>query len=176
MTRSLTVLLAATLLAGCGNDTSPDDPVSTAPTTDTGGSASARSPAENGGLAASGAIPKACPLLTDGEVKSLIGMTVGSKSGNTLTESDKQTSCLWSLTPGGSLYLILNRTTAKNFNTMMGENQPVSGVGDAAYTINGHLMVLVETVKLDIIVITDESDARQLERAAQVAHTVIKKL
>ncbi|WP_436535080.1 DUF3558 family protein [Actinoplanes sp. HUAS TT8] len=178
------VVLAAVILfgiGGCGvinnadtdkaaapaaTATAKPTPTTAKPTEDTGGSTDS---VKDGGN-----IPDPCTLLTKAEVTGLTGHNITQIDKDGASEGDVSRFCQWQQ-DNGQLALFLSRTTADEFKVTVAEAETVDGVGEDAYSANGHLYVLYGTVQIDVYV-RGGSDAENLATAKKVAKVVIPKI
>jgi hypothetical protein len=151
MNRRLGILIVLILaLAGCGRDASPPPAAPSSSSTEATSateatsSAVAQSPAGEGGN-----IPDPCTLLSDTEVTQLTGrdITQVDKDGADLTASTRY--CQWQQS-SGQLAIFLTRTTSDDFKVAQADSPPIPALGDAAYSKDGHLYVLVGAINLDV--------------------------
>ena len=96
-----------------------------------------------------GDIPDVCTLLSDAEVESLTGRDIVQIDKDGAQPGDISRYCQWQVY-GGQLVVFLSRTTAEEFARKNTDAEPVPGVGQDAYLLAGHLMVLYGTVHVDV--------------------------
>jgi hypothetical protein len=146
MNRRVGILIVLTLvLAGCGRSASPPAAQeSTASATEATSSVPAQSPAAEGGN-----FPDPCTLLSDGEVTQLTGrdITQIDKDGADATATTRY--CQWQQS-SGQLAVFLSQTTTDDFKAAQADAALIPGIGEGAYSKDGHLYVLVGTTQLDV--------------------------
>ncbi|AEV83600.1 hypothetical protein ACWT_2841 [Actinoplanes sp. SE50] len=162
------VLLAS---AGCGvinnADAAPAPTVAPTPAV----SAASVSPTS---IKDNGDIPDPCTLLSRAEVTSLTGRRITQVDRDGAAPGDVSRFCQWQQ-DSGQLALFLSRTTADDFKVTVAEAHDVDGVGQAAFTANGHLYVLYGTVQVDVYS-RGGSDEQNLGDAKKVAKVVIPRI
>jgi predicted small secreted protein len=160
------LLGACTVLAGCGMLDSP-----------AGREAVAAKPAVTTGMGSAkdaGNLPDPCDLLTDAEVTDLTGRSISQKDVDDSPADSTVRYCQWQQ-PGGQLALFLARTTEADFETVIADATTVTGVGQDAFALAGHLYVLYGTVQLDVYSRGD-SDDENLAKAKRVAEVVMPRI
>lgn len=176
--RPVVVLATIALLAssGCGViNNSDDDQATAAPTpAATTEATPAATGAAAGGAGDGGNIPDPCTLLTKADVTSLTGRNVTRIDKDGASDGDVSRFCQWQQS-SGQLAIFLTRTTADEFKVTVAEAKHVDGLGDDAYTANGHLYVLDGTVQIDVYA-RGGSDAENLTTAEKVANVLIPKI
>ncbi len=169
MNRRLGILIVLILaLAGCGRDASPPAAQST-PTTEATSSAVAQNPTGEGGN-----IPDPCTLLSDAEVTQLTGrdITQVDKDGADATASTRY--CQWQQS-SGQLAVFLSRTTSDDFNVARADSPSIPGIGQDAYSRDGHLYVLVGAINLDVYARGGDDQQSEAE-AEKVAAALLPKV
>jgi Protein of unknown function (DUF3558) len=171
MNRRVGILIVLILAsAGCRRSASPPaTPESTTTAAETTSSAMAQSPA-----AAGGNYPDPCTLLSDAEVTQLTGrdITQIDKDGSDATATTRY--CQWQQS-SGQLAVFLTRTTANDFKGAQADSPIVAGLGDGAYSRDGHLFVLDGTTQLDVYS-RGGDDAQNQDEATRVAAALIPKM
>ena len=172
MRRRLPALLlgAATVLTGCGVLDSPTgrDAVAAAPVSippATSGIGSAKD---------SGDLPDPCDLLSDAEVRDLTGREIAQKDVDDAPADSTVRYCQWQQT-GGQLAVFLARTTEADFETVIADATTVTGVGQDAFALAGHLYVLYGTVQIDVYSRGD-SDAMNLAEEKNIAAVLMPRI
>jgi hypothetical protein len=169
MNRRLGILIVLILaLAGCGRDASPPAAQST-PATEATSSAVAQNPTGEGGN-----IPDPCTLLSDAEVTQLTGrdITQIDKDGADATASTRY--CQWQQS-SGQLAVFISRTTSDDFKVAQADSPSIPGIGDDAYSRDGHLYVLVGAINLDVYARAGDEQQNQAE-AEKVAGALLPKV
>ena len=171
MNRRVGILIVLILaLAGCGRSASPPAaPESTASATEATSSAVAQGPAGEGGN-----FPDPCTLLSDAEVTQLTGrdITQVDKDGADPTASTRY--CQWQQS-SGQLAIFLSPMTSNDFQVAQADSPTIPGVGDGAYSRDGHLYVLVGKTQLDVYS-RGGDDAQNQDEATRVAVALIPKV
>ncbi len=175
MKHRLVVLASIALLGsgGCGVINNADDNRAPAPAATTPATATADS-SGTGSVEDGGDIPDPCTLLTRAEATSLTGRDVTRIDRDGADSGDVSRFCQWQQ-DNGQLAVFLSRTTADEFTVTVAEAQTVDGVGEDAYSANGHLYVLHGTVQIDVYS-RGGSDAGNLATAEKVAKVIIPKI
>lgn len=136
------------------------------------------SPSESGSAGTSvkdaGDIPDVCTLLSDAEVESLTGRSITQIDKDGGQPGDISRYCQWQLS-AGQLAVFLSRTTAEEFARKNTDADPVPGVGQDAYLLAGHLMVLYGTVHVDVYA-RGGSDAENLADAKEVVAVLLPRI
>jgi hypothetical protein len=170
MNRRVGILIVLILaLAACGRSASPPAaPESTASSIGATSSAVAQSPAGPGGN-----FPDPCTLLSDAEVTQLTGrdITQIDKDGADPTASTRY--CQWQQS-SGQLAVFLTRMTSDDFMVARADSPTIAGVGDDAYSRDGHLFVLTGKTQIDVYARGD--DAQNQDEATKVAAALIPKV
>jgi Protein of unknown function (DUF3558) len=170
MTRRLGTLIVVLLaVAGCGRDVSPPAAQSTSSATEATSSAVAQNPQGEGGT-----FPDPCTLLSDAEVTEMTGRDITSidKDGTDATASTRY--CQWQQS-SGQLAVFLSRTTSGDFTVAQADSPTIPGMGDGAYSRDGHLYVLVGTTALDVYARGGDEQQSQAE-AERVAGALLPKV
>jgi hypothetical protein len=121
-----------------------------------------------------GDIPDVCALLSDAEVESLTGRDITQIDKDGAQPGDISRYCQWQLS-AGQLAVFLSRTTAAEFARKNADADPVPGVGQDAYLLAGHLMVLHGTVHVDVYA-RGGSDAENLVDAKEVVAVLLPRI
>lgn len=170
MNRRLGIVIVVILaLAGCGREASPPATQSTSATEATS-SAGAPNPQGAGAI-----FPDPCTLLSDAEVTQLTGrdITQIDEDGADATASTRY--CQWQQS-SGQLAVLLSRTTSDDFKVAQADSPPIPGIGDGAYSRDGHLYVLVgATTQLDVYA-RGGDDAQSQAEAEKVAAVLLPKV
>jgi Protein of unknown function (DUF3558) len=171
---------AVVALSGCGilPGTRTDDSAQAAPAaTAVATPAASTTPSATSGFGTvkeAGDIPDPCGLLTQAEVTDLTGRGVSQMDPDGEQSGATTRYCQWQQ-PSGQLDIFLSRTTESDFQTVIEGSQPVDGVGEAAFSLSGHLYVLYGTVDIDVYSRGD-SDEKNLEIEKQIAKVLIPKI
>ncbi len=165
------LLTGALSLAGCGvlGGTTADTPTP-APAT-TGGTASAPAASKKAGQAG---LPDICTLLTKAEVNTLTGQKVtlmSNEGGN----SAGTRYCQWQLT-NGQLTVAVDVETRQQFDVQNKEAVQVDGIGEAAYSLAGHLYVYANGKAVDAYATSAGNDAGNLRVERRAIEMVLPKL
>jgi hypothetical protein len=155
-------------LAGCGRDAAPPTAQSTSATEATS-SAVAQSPTGEGGN-----IPDPCTLLSDAEVTTLTGrdITQVDKDGADATASTRY--CQWQQS-SGQLAVFISRSNGDDFKVAQADSPSIPGIGDDAYSRDGHLYVLVGRTQLDVYARGGDEQQSEAE-AEKVAAALLPKV
>jgi Protein of unknown function (DUF3558) len=170
MNRPVGILIVLLLvLAGCSRSTSPPAAQESTPPPPATSSASAQNPAGEGGT-----FPDPCTLLSDAEVTQLTGrdITQVDKDGADPTASTRY--CQWQQS-SGQLAIFLSHMTSNDFQVAQADSPTIPGVGDGAYSRDGHLYVLVGKTQLDVYS-RGGDDAQNQDEATRVAVALIPKV
>ena len=170
MIRRLGILIVLILVsAGCGREASPPAAQSTASATEATSSAVAPSPKASGAN-----IPDPCTLLSDAEVTELTGrdITQIDKDGADANASTRY--CQWQQS-SGQLAVFITRTTSGDFGVARANSPSIPGIGDDAYSRDGHLYVLAGTIQLDVYA-RGGDDAQNQAEAEKVAAALLPKV
>ena len=121
-----------------------------------------------------GNIPDPCTLLSDAEVTQLTGrdITQIDKDGADATASTRY--CQWQQS-SGQLAVFLSRTTSDDFKVAQADSPSIPGIGDDAYSRDGHLYVLVGATQLDVYARGGDEQQSQAE-AEKVAAVLLPKV
>jgi len=130
--------------------------------------------ASMGSVKDAGDIPDVCTLLTEAQVTSLSGLAVTQIDEDGGQTGDTSRYCQWQLA-GGTLAVVLSRTTEDDFDVHVADAQTIDGVGEDAYLTSGHLYVLYGTVQVDVYVRGGE-DAENLEVAKKTVDVLLPKI
>jgi hypothetical protein len=144
---------------------------------DTTTPAAATSPAPSrrtGSVRDEGDIPDPCTLLTKAEVTGLTGRDITQVDEDDADGGDVARFCQWQQ-DNGQLAVFLSRTTAADFKVTVAEADDVDGVGEDAFSANGHLYVLYGTVQIDVYS-RGGSDERNLAVEKKVAKVLIPRI
>jgi hypothetical protein len=169
MNRRLGILVVLVFaLAGCGREASPPPAQST---TAAEATSSAAAPNPQG---AGANFPDPCTLLSDAEVTELTGrdITQIDKDGADATASTRY--CQWQQS-SGQLAVFLSRTTGDDFKVAQADSPSIPGIGEGAYSRDGHLYVLVGTTQLDVYS-RGGDDAQSQAEAEKVATALVPKV
>ncbi|MFF5233692.1 DUF3558 family protein [Dactylosporangium sp. NPDC000521] len=164
------LLTAAVTLTGCGVlDKATDTP------TPTGGAAAAASSASAPTRSAAGTtLPDICTLLTKADVNRLTGQRV-----TLMTNEGGATSgarfCQWQLS-AGQLDVTVNIETRDQFDVQNKDAKQVDGIGEAAYSLAGHLYVYAAGKVVDVYATSASTDAANLKVEQRTAEAVLPKL
>ena len=170
MIRRLGILIVLVLAAaGCGREASPPAAQSTASPTEVTSSAAAASPAAGGGN-----IPDPCTLLSDAEVNELTGRDITQTDRDGADTSASTRYCQWQQS-SGQLAVFISRTTGADFTAARADSPSVPGLGDDAYSRDGHLYVLDGMVALDVYA-RGGDDAQSQAEAEKVAAALLPKV
>jgi hypothetical protein len=170
-------------LSGCGLLTPAEDSASEgrtagSPVLATPSPQPTLSPSETGAAGTSvkdaGDIPDVCALLSDAEIESLTGRSITQIDKDGGQPGDISRYCQWQLS-AGQLAVFLSRTTAEEFARKNTDADPVPGVGQDAYLLAGHLMVLYGTVHVDVYA-RGGSDAENLADAKEVVAVLLPRV
>ncbi|MGI5184373.1 DUF3558 family protein [Dactylosporangium sp. CA-152071] len=165
-----TALLTAATLTGCGVlDKATDTP------TPTGGAAAAASSAPTPTKSAAAVnLPDICTLLTKADVNRLTGQRV-----TLMTNEGGATSgaryCQWQLS-SGQLDVTVNIETRDQFDVQNKDAKQVDGIGEAAYSLAGHLYVYADGKVVDVYATSASTDAANLKVEQRTAEAVLPKL
>jgi hypothetical protein len=121
-----------------------------------------------------GDIPDVCALLSDAEVESLTGRGITQIDRDGAQPGDISRYCQWQLS-AGQLAVFLSRTTAEEFARKNTDADPVPGVGQDAYLLAGHLMVLYGTVHVDVYA-RGGTEAENLADAKKVVAVLLPRI
>lgn len=168
MTRRLGILAVLILvLAGCHRGAAPQA------TQESSASATPTSAAQNP-QGAGGNFPDPCTLLSDAEVTQLTGrdITQIDKDGADATAPTRY--CQWQQS-SGQLAVFLSHTTSGDFKVAQADAPSIPGVGEDAYSKDGHLYVLVGTTQLDVYARGGDEAQSQAE-AEKVAGVLVPKM
>jgi len=177
------VVLGALALTGCAQDsgtTTAAKPSAAAPAASTpvkastSAKASAKASTSAKASAKPGTLPNICMLLTKADVTGLTGeqVTLMSDEGGS---SPGARYCQWQLSQG-QLTVSVNLETRAGFDTRNKESKSVAGIGEAAYTLAGHLYVFEDGKDIDVYVSSEGSDTANLNVARQTAVKVLPRL
>lgn len=171
MIRRLGILIVSILVtAGCGSHAAPPAAQSTASPTDT----TTSSPAAPSAAASGGNIPDPCTLLSDTEVTELTGRDITQIDRDGADAGASTRYCQWQQS-SGQLAVFISRTTGAEFTAARAGSPTVAGLGDDAYSRDGHLYVLVGTVSLDVYA-RGGDDAQNQAEAEKVAAALLPKV
>jgi len=171
MNRRVGILIVLILaLAGCGRSASPPAaPESTASATEATSSAVAQSPAGEGGN-----FPDPCTLLSDAEVTQLTGRDITQIDKDSADPTATTRYCQWQQS-SGQLAVFLTRMTSNDFTVARADSPTIAGVGDVAYSRDGHLFVLTGKTQIDVYA-RGGDDAQNQDEATKVAAALIPKV
>jgi hypothetical protein len=122
----------------------------------------------------SGEIPDVCALLSRAEVGTLTGRQITQVDVDGAQAGDTARFCQWQQV-SGQLAVFLSRTSAAEFAVKSAEAEPVGGVGEDAYQLSGHLLVLYGTVLVDVYV-RGGSDAANLAVAKETVRMLLPRI
>jgi hypothetical protein len=162
------LVLLLLVSVGCGRQASHQAAESTSSGAEPTPSAAAQTP-----QGARGNIPDPCTLLSDAEVTQLTGREITQVDRDGADASATTRYCQWQQ-PSGQLAVFITRTNAGDFTTAQADSPAVPGLGDGAYSRDGHLYVLVGATQLDVY--SRGGDDQQSEAEAErVATTLVPK-
>lgn len=145
-------------LAGCKIPGRSDDKAKSAsPGTDSGSS-----------------LPDICTLLTKDEVAELTGHSVTQMS-NEGGNSSNARYCQWQLTEG-QLNVEVDIETRDGFDVRNQQATPVDGIGEAAYSLSGHLYVFQSGKVVDVYATPSTSDSANLTVEKNTAAKILPKV
>jgi len=130
--------------------------------------------ASMGSVKDAGDIPDVCTLLTEAQVTSLSGLAVTQIDEDGAQPGEASRYCQWQLA-GGTLAVVLSRTTEDDFDVRVADAETIDGVGEDAYLTSGHLYVLYGTVQVDVYVRGGE-EAQNLEVAKKTVDVLLPKI
>jgi len=167
------LLTGALSLAGCGVlDKAGDTPTpGAAAPGPTSGAASTPAGKKSAGPVS---LPDICTLLTKAEVTSLTGQKVtlmSNEGGN----SPGARYCQWQLS-NGQLTVTVNVETRQQFDVQNKEAVRVDGIGEAAYSLAGHLYVYAAGKVVDGYATSAGTDAGNLKVERRAVEAVLPKL
>jgi len=165
------LLTGALSLAGCGVLNGAGDTPTPGGAATTGGAASAPAATKSAGPVA---LPDICTLLTKAEVNSLTGKKVtlmSNEGGN----SSGARYCQWQLS-AGQLDVTVNVETRQQFDVQNKEAEQVDGIGEAAYSLAGHLYVYAAGKVVDVYATSAGTDAGNLKVERRTAEMILPKL
>ncbi|WP_326999979.1 DUF3558 domain-containing protein [Dactylosporangium sp. NBC_01737] len=165
------LLTGALSLAGCGVLNGAGDTPTPGGAAPTGGAASAPAATKSAGPVA---LPDICTLLTKAEVNSLTGKKVtlmSNEGGN----SSGARYCQWQLS-AGQLDVTVNVETRQQFDVQNKEAEQVDGIGEAAYSLAGHLYVYAAGKVVDVYATSAGTDAGNLKVERRTAEAILPKL
>ncbi len=118
--------------------------------------------------------PRPLHLLSDAEVTQLTGrdITQIDKDGADATASTRY--CQWQQS-SGQLAVFMSRTTSDDFKVAQADSPSIPGIGDDAYSRDGHLYVLVGAINLDVYARGGDEQQNQAE-AEKVAGVLLPKV
>lgn len=171
MNRRVGILIVLILaLAGCGRSASPPAaPESTASATEATSSAVAQGPAGEGGN-----FPDPCTLLSDAEATQLTGRDITQIDKDSADPTATTRYCQWQQS-SGQLAVFLTRMTSNDFTVARADSPTIAGVGDDAYSRDGHLFVLTGKTQIDVYA-RGGDDAQNQDEATKVAAALIPKV
>ncbi len=170
MIRRLGILIVAILVAaGCSRQASPPAAQPTASATAATSSANAPSATALGGT-----IPDPCTLLSDAEVTALTGRDITQIDRDGADASASVRYCQWQQS-SGQLAVFISRMTGADFTAARADSPSIPGIGDDAYSRDGHLYVLAGTVQLDVYA-RGGDDAQSQAEAEKVAAALLPKV
>ncbi|MDG6107182.1 DUF3558 family protein [Dactylosporangium aurantiacum] len=179
-TLAATALLTSALsLAGCGvlggagNTPTPAATTGAAAAKSGAPAATKSAPAPTKSAAPAG-LPDICTLLTRSEVTGLTGQKVTLMT-NEGGDTGGARYCQWQLT-SGQLDVTVNVETRQQFDVQNKEAQQVAGIGEAAYSLAGHLYVYAGGKVVDVYATSAGNDAGNLKVERRTAEAVLPKL
>jgi hypothetical protein len=164
----------ALVLTGCGAKKNEDQPVAAPPVAAPATSAAASADSSPSSATSNSALPDICTLITKAEVTELTGESVtlmtdeGGKSENTRY-------CQWQLSVG-QVTIMVSVDTRDDFDVRNKQAKSVAGVGEAAYSLAGHLYVFENGRTTDVYVSSESSDAANLAVEKKAADKILTKL
>jgi hypothetical protein len=176
----LVASLAVVATGGCGllgsdNGESPGNSANAAPTaTPTGPAPAATARSGFGSVKDTGDIPDPCKLLSEAEVVDLTGREITRTDRDEAEPGSVTRYCQWQQS-GGQLAIFLARTTPSEFDNTIAGATPVTGVGQDAFALAGHLYVLYGTVQIDVYS-RGGSDDENLADARKIAEVLIPRI
>jgi hypothetical protein len=172
---ALTACGGATKAPNGGNVDAPNAAVSGA----AGAPGASASPGDAAGATPStsssaGALPDICTLLSKAEVTGLTGeqVTIMTNDGGT---SPGSRYCQWQLSTG-QLTVTATNETRDGFDIRNKQSTPVDGIGEAAYSLAGHLYVHAQDRTVDVYVSSESSDDADLRVEKDTAAKVLPRL
>ncbi|GAA0588162.1 hypothetical protein GCM10010172_86530 [Paractinoplanes ferrugineus] len=176
------VSFAVVALSGCGllDDKTDGNSASAAGGQPTSGSGTAQ-PTPTGSAVSGvgsakdkGDLPDPCTLLSKAEVTALTGRQITQVDKDDAKPGDATRYCQWQQ-DSGQLVLFLGRTTEDEFNLQISGAQKVSGVGEDAFQLSGHLYVLYGTVQIDVYS-RGGTDERNLADSKKIVEAVMPRI
>jgi hypothetical protein len=165
------LLTGALSLAGCSVLNGAGDTPTPAPAATTGGAASKPAPTKSAGPVT---LPDICTLLTKAEVASLTGQKVtlmSNEGGN----SSGARYCQWQLS-AGQLDVTVSVETRQQFDVQNKDATKVTGIGESAYSLAGHLYVYAAGKVTDVYATSAPTDAANLKVERNTAEKILPKL
>lgn len=170
MIRRLGILIVLILVSvGCSRAASPPAAQSTSSTTETTSSTVAQNPQGQGA-----SFPDPCTLLTDAEVTDLTGRDITQVDRDGADANASTRYCQWQQS-SGQLAIFLSPSNSDEFKTGQADAPSTPGIGDGAYSRDGHLYVLVGRTQLDVYV-RGGDDAQSAAEAEKVARALVPKV
>jgi Protein of unknown function (DUF3558) len=133
-------------------------------------------PAASGspGVDSGSSLPDICTLLTKDEVADLTGHGVTQMSNDGGNSSNARY-CQWQLSEG-QLNVEVSIDTRQGFDVRNQQSTPVDGVGEAAYSLAGHLYVFQAGKVVDVYATPTASDSTNLNVEKNTAAKVLPKV
>jgi hypothetical protein len=163
---------AASAAPSAPNPDASNPAASAGPSKPAGAKPSTSAPARKNGL------PDPCELLSRAEVTALAG-------GKQITQVDRDSAkptdttrfCQWQLS-GARLAVFLSGTTKERFaQQKTAQTHPVTGIGDDAFSLAGHLYVRHGNLQVDVYASSgNNSDAQNLQLEKAVAEKILPRL
>jgi len=121
-------------------------------------------------------LPDVCTLLSRAEVSALTGgKQIVQIDPDGATAADSVRHCQWQLS-GARVALFLSKTTNAQFDSRPPGTKPVTGVGEDAYLLAGHLYIRYHGLQVDIYTSSGGTEATELQLQKAIAAKVLPRL
>lgn len=174
---AVAVAAAGLVLAGCqSSPSSPsaEKPAKPAPTTQAASAVPTPTVSASEGTLGGSTLPDICTLLSKAEVTSLTSQAV-----TLMTKDDGKSPnaryCQWQLAVG-QLTVAVSVESRESFDTRNAQSVKVVGVGEAAYSLSGHLFVFAAGRDVDVYDSSATTDAGDLAVEKSTAATILPRL